>query len=138
MEKFIEYCKDYIIDNIEAYEDEKVHACDLADTLMSGPYYDGTLTYSRSQAKDYLIEWWDDCADFLEYSLQHFCEFRVNPFENPESFIVGMVSEGIAGILCKVPFVDEHWDGEEITLTPEIIQAIKDGVEEFDDDGEVF
>lgn len=138
MEKFIEYCKDYIIDNIEAYEDEKVHACDLADTLMSGPYYDGTLTYSRSQAKDYLIEWWDDCADFMEYSLQHFGEFRVNPFGNPESLMVSMVSEGIAGILCKVPFIDEHWAKEEITLTLEIIQAIKDGVEEFDDDGEVF
>lgn len=138
MEKFIEYCKNYINDNIEAYEGENVYSCDLADILMSGPYYDGTLTYSTSQAKDYLIEWWDDCADFIEYNFLHFGELKVNPFENPESFMVSMVSEGIAGILCKVPFIDEHWDEEKITLTPEIIQTIKNGVEEFDDDGEVF
>lgn len=138
MEKFIEYCKNYIIDNIEAYEGEKVYACDLADTLMSGSHYDGTLTYSRSQAKDYLIEWWDDCANYIDYSILHFGEFRVNPFGNPESFMVGMVSEGIEGILFIVPFIEEHWNKEKITLTPEIIQAIKDGVEEFDDDGEVF
>ena len=138
MENFIEYCKNYIIDNIEAYEDKKVHACDLADTLMSGPYYDGTLTYSRSQAKDYLIEWWDDCANYIDYCIFHFGEIRVNPFDNPESFMVGMVSEGIVGILSKVPFIDENWGKEEITLTTEVIQAIKDRVEEFDDDGEVF
>ena len=138
MEKFIEYCKNYIIDNIEAYEGEKVRVCNLADTLMSGPYYDGTLTYSRSQTKDYLIEWWDDCAKYIDYNILHFGEFRVNPFDKPESFMVGMVSEGIVGILYEVPFIKEHWDKGEITLTPEIIQTIKDGVEEFDDDGEVF
>ena len=138
MEKFIEYCKNYINDNIEAYEGEEVYPCDLADILMSGPYYDGTLTNSRSQAKDYLIEWWDDCGDFMGCNLLRFGEFRINPFENPDSFMVSMVSEGIEGILYKVPFINEHWDEEKITLTSEIIQAIKDGVEEFDDDGEVF
>lgn len=130
--EFFEYCKSYILDNIEEYEGQDVYACDLGITLTEGMCCDGTFTYSTAKAKEYLIEWFEDAAEYSEYEKFNFGE-RSNPFENVELFTVKMVSEGVRSVLSRCEFINEHWNGK-VELTPDIIAIIKEQVEEQTDD----
>lgn len=133
---FIPFCKQQILDEIDNYEGESKYGCDLGYELTQGMNCDGTFTYSTAQAIEYIKEWWDDCAEFSDYEQFHFGQ-RSNPFDNPEAFTVRMVVEGVAGLMGKLPIIGENWD-DELELTPEVIQTIKDQLEKLSDDEEVF
>lgn len=130
--EFFEYCKQYILDNLDEYEGQDVYACDLGITLTEGMCCDGTFTYSTAKAKEYLIEWFEDAAEYSEYEKFNFGE-RSNPFENVELFTVKMVSEGVRSVLSRCEFINDNWNGK-IELTPDIIAIIKEQVEEQTDD----
>ena len=133
MENFVDYCKDYIKDHINDFEGETPYACDFCMTITEAPNSDGTLTYSTEQAKEYLKEWWNDCADYFQYEKDSFGENLHNPFENPEAFMVCMVIEGCNAILSRCPIIEENWN-ERIELTEEVISEILEYVEDFDED----
>ena len=137
MENFVKYCKDYIVDHISDYVGDNVYFCELGYTITEGPNCDGTLTYSTYEAKEYLREWWDDCASYWEYEKVNFGENMHNPFENPEAYMVCMVIEGVNAILGRCPIVDERWS-EECELTQEDVDKIIEFVESFDEDEELF
>ena len=101
---FVEFCKDYITAHMDEYVGEEVYGCDVSWLLMDGANADGTLTYNRYMAVDYLHEWWDDCGDFFNYEKDNFGEVLHNPFENPEAFMTAMVIEGIGYIFYPFPF----------------------------------
>jgi hypothetical protein len=133
---FIPFCKQQILDEIDNYEGENKYGCDLGYELTQGMNCDGTFTYSRAQAIEYIKEWWDDCAEFSDYEDFNFGK-RSNPFENPEAFTVRMVVEGVSGLMAKLPIIDKHWN-DKFKLTKRAINTIKKQLDELSDDVEVF
>lgn len=133
MKQFITYCKQYIYDHIDEYRGQKVYPCDLGFTLTEGPNCDGTLTYSTTDAKDYLREWWDEAADYYDYERANFGTGGHNPFENPEAYMVCMVIEGVRALidsaLCEIGGID--WN-DKLELTSDLIEQICEKVNEND------
>lgn len=134
---FIPFCKDYLKEQLDEYEGQTHYACDLGYVLTEGINADGSFTYSRELAKDYLKEWWDDAADYAEYEKFNFGEYEHNPFENPEAYAVCMVIQGICGLLSKCQLIDDNWN-DEIELTEDNICRLKDEIDELSDDEQVF
>ncbi len=134
---FIPFCKDYLKEQLDVYVEQTHYACDLGYILTEGINANGSFTYSRELAKDYLKEWWDEAGDYAEFEKFNFGEYEHNPFENPEAYTVCMVIQGVNGLLAKCSFIDENWN-EEIYLTEENIWRIKDELDELPDDVDVF
>lgn len=123
MENFVDYCKNYILENIENYKGRSEYGADFAYTLTEGPNCDGSLTYSRREAQEYLNEWYDDCSEYWEYEKSNFGENYHNPFENPEAYMVCMVIEGVHSILSHCPIIEENWD-DTFVLDDDAIKSI--------------
>lgn len=134
METFIDYCKNYIAENIDGYEGQRVYLSELGWTITEGPNADGTLTFSTATAMDYLAEWRWEAADYWQYEKDNFGDNLHNPFDNPEAYMVCMVIEGVRalidGAIWKLGLNDE-WN-DEVELTADLIEKIKGAVEEFD------
>lgn len=130
MKEFTDYCRDFITDNISYYQGQKVYGCDLGYTLCEGINANGTATYSRKEAKEYICEWWNDAADFSDYEEFNFGK-RSNPFDNPEAFMVKMVIEGVDSLLSQCQVIDDNWN-DEIVLTDEVIDLITSSIINFD------
>ena len=141
MEDFITYCKSYIADNIDEHEGEEVYLCDFGFELTEYPNCNGTLTFNREKAMDYLREWWWDAADYFEYETDNFGENLHNPFDNPEAYMVCMVIEGVRAMIDRAISelgLDDQWN-DEVELTADLIEKIKGAVEEMEfDDDKVF
>lgn len=56
METFEEYCKNFIVDNLDAYVGTDVYGCDLSSTLTEEINVNGSATFSRQKAMDYIKE----------------------------------------------------------------------------------
>lgn len=135
METFIDYCKNYVLENIDGYEGHEVYLCDLGFTLTEYPNCSGTLTYSRERAKEYLKEWYDEADDYFKYEKDNFGTPR-NPFENPEAYMVCMVIEGVRALIddaVDTLGMNDQWN-DEVELTADLIEKIKGAVEDFDDE----
>lgn len=130
--EFFDFCKNFILDEIDEFEGHDVYGADFGIDLTEGINADGTFTYSTEKAKKYLQDWWADAAEYSEYEEMNFGQ-RSNPFENVEAFIVRMVIEGVRTILSRCKFVDDKWN-DKFELTAEIISTIKEEVEEQTDD----
>lgn len=129
METFESYCKNYILDNIDGYEGLTDYACEIGWRITQGPNADGTLTFSRAAALDYLREWWAEAADYFDYEKNEFGSDGIhNPFDDAEGYMVCMVINKVNEILSQVSIISDNWD-EEITLTPENIAIIKNEIE---------
>lgn len=126
MKDFNKFCKEYICDKLDEMEGVSVYACDLAYTLAESDNINGSITYNRAAAIDYIREWWNDCADYSDHEENNFGK-RSNPFANPEAFMVCMVIEGISSILSQCEIIDEYWN-DEIELTPDGIEVIKEQI----------
>jgi hypothetical protein len=124
MKNFSEFCKEYLFEQLDEHSGSSMYAGDMAYILCEGANCDGTMTYSRAEAIKYLSEWWYDAADYSEYEQMNFGE-RSNPFENPETYMVRMVICGIDYLLNRCEVVVESWN-DELELTPEVIEAIKE------------
>ena len=138
MESFVEYCKNYIVEHIYDLQDKEVYACNLGYELTQGANMDGTLTYSRYDAKEYLREWWDECGEYWEWEKDNFGEHSHNPFEEPEAYMVCMVIEGVNAILSQCPVVEAEWDNEEVVWDEDKVERIRDYAKNFETDGSLF
>lgn len=130
--EFFDFCKNFILDEIDEFEGRDVYGADFGIDLTEGINADGTFTYSTEKAKKYLQDWWADAAEYSEYEEMNFGQ-RSNPFENVEAFIVRMVIEGVRTILSRCKFVDDKWN-DKFELTEDVIATIKEEVEEQTDD----
>lgn len=135
--EFIPFCKQQILDNIDNEEGYSRYGCDLAGYLTEAMNADGSFTYSREEAKEYIKEWWDDAANYSDYEEMIWGKRETNPFGEPELFTVRMVIEGVAGIMGQLPIIEENWN-DKIELTTETIKTIKEQVAAIPDDVEVF
>lgn len=129
---FFDFCKDFILDEIDWYEGNDVYACDFGITLTEGMCCDGTFTYSTAKAQKYLSEWFAEAGEYSDYEKFNFGE-RSNPFDNVERFLTGMVTEGVRTILSRCQFIDDKWN-DKFELTAEIIEVIKEQVREQTND----
>ena len=134
LETLTDYCKDFIISNIDGYSDQSIYGCDLGYTITEGINADGSCTYSTYKAKEYIKFWWDEASDYFQYEKDNFGENLHNPFESPEAFMVCMVIQGVNSLLSQISFIDKNWNNE-IELTEKnikkIIREIKDLKVEF-------
>ena len=94
METFEEYCKNFIVDNLDAYVGTDVYGCDLSSTLTEEINVNGSATFSRQKAIDYIKEWFDEAAEVYNYQVENYGRATQNPFENPEAWMVCMIIEG--------------------------------------------
>lgn len=129
---YVDYCKDFIIDNLPNYEDEEVYMCDLAYKLTESINIDGSATYSTYEAKEYIKAWFDEAGEVYEYQKANYGECLHNPFENPEAFHVCMIIEGVRVLLAQCETVDNGWN-DEVELTAENIHAILEELKQVDD-----
>lgn len=136
-ESYTEYCKNHIKENIYNYEGLYVYGADLADTLTEGINVDGSATYNRYEAKEYIKAWFDEAGMVCEFiKFNYGTECLINPFDEPEKFHALMIIEGVRYLLAQCETIDSAWI-EEIELTPETIEKILLEVDEIEDDIEL-
>ena len=130
LETLTDYCKNFIADHLENYYNQSIYGCDLGYTITEGINVDGSCTYSTYKAKEYIKFWWDEAADYFQYEKDSFGENLHNPFENPESYMVCMVIEGVNSLLSQSSFIDDNWNNE-IELTEKNIKKDHSGNKRF-------
>lgn len=131
-ETFLTYCREYIKNHIEEFVGQVVYAADLGLELTDAPNIDGSLTYSRYDAMEYLKEWWWEASDYFDYEKLEFGAENIhNPFENPEAYMVCMVIEGVNSLINQCSVIEENWN-EQIELTQEISEQICKEIEELE------
>lgn len=131
-ESYVEYVKDFILENLPNYEGQTVYGCDLGYTITEGINADGSATNSKSEAMEYIKEWFDEAAEVYNYQVENYGQACQNPFENPEAWMVCMIIEGVNAILGQCDAVEEFWN-DETELTEEIIQKITEYVQEVEE-----
>lgn len=131
MEDFVTYCKDYVAEHLPGYEGQDVYVSDLGYMITNGPNMDGSLTYSRSLAMDYLKEWWEEAADYFDYEKYEFGQNSHNPFDNPEAYMVCMVIEGVAELIRRATEELGLSDDGEVKLTASLVDRIVKCVSEM-------
>lgn len=130
METFEQYCKDFINDNLDGYVGTDVYGCDLSHTLTEEINVNGTATFSRQKAMDYIKEWFDEAAEIYNYQMENYGSVSQNPFENPEAWMVCMIIEGCASLLSQCKCVDAIWN-DEVEFTEELAEQIKDEIKDL-------
>ena len=126
--KFFDCCRDFILDEIDNFEDKEVQGSDLGLELTGQMNNDGTFTMSCVKSKRYLRSWENEAGEFLEYEKLNW-GVRSNPFKNVDVFIVYMVTEGVRTILSRCRFIDKMWN-DKFKLTEDVISVIKEQVEQ--------
>lgn len=138
IKKYADYVKDFIQDVLPEFEGCRVYGADLGYTITQEINADGTITYDRAEAIEYIKAWFDEAAEVYQYQVDNFGYALHNPFENPEAFTACMVIEGVAAVLGQCDEVSGEFDGvdrwnDEFELTEEIINGILDYVKEVDE-----
>lgn len=123
LEALTDYCKNYITENLPECVGRDICGCELGCTVTERINADGSCTYDTELAKDYIKNWFDEAGEFLDYELTNFGENKYNPFEEPESFMVCMVIEGINSLLSQSDFVNSFWD-DKTKLTKKMVTTI--------------
>jgi len=131
LETLTDYCKNFIISNIDNYSDQSIYGCDLGYTITEGINADGSCTYSTYEAKEYIKFWWDEASDYFQYEKDNFGENLHNPFENPEAYMVCMVIQGVNSLLSQISFIDKNWNNK-IKLTKKKIKKIIRGIKDLE------
>lgn len=129
MDSYTEYCKNVILDNLDYWEGQTVDLCDLGWKLTETMNVNGSCTFSRQKALDYIHEWWDAAGDYWEYENFEFGEHFHNPFDDPEAYMVSMVIAGVNALLSECDVVREGWNTC-VELTEERIEKIREEVAE--------
>lgn len=125
MSNIKEEFKEFIVSELENRIGNSYYACDLASYITEGINADGSVTYSTYEAKEWIKENWDLCAESYENQKFNWGIASVkNPFEEPEAFMVCVYIDIIEQILSRCPTINDNWD-DEIELTKEVIEKLK-------------
>lgn len=130
METFEQYCKDFINDNLDGCIGTDVYGCDLSYILTEEINVNGTVTFSRQKAMEYIKEWFDEAAEVYNYQMENYGSVSHNPFENPEAWMVCMIIEGCSNLLSQCKCVDNIWN-DEVELTEKLAEQIKDEIKDI-------
>lgn len=130
MISFIDYCKNHIAEKIYDFVGSKHYGADFSFALTQEENTNGTLTFNRVAAIEYLNEWWCDCADYWNYEKDNFGEHYHNPFDEPEAYMVCMVITGCESLLGQTEALQEVWN-DEFELTQELADKILEQVNDI-------
>lgn len=72
MEKYVDYVKNFIKNNLPKLENETVYACDLGYYITKCINVKGYTTYNKQEAMNYIYEWFDEAAEVYEYEMKNF------------------------------------------------------------------
>lgn len=126
---FVDYCKDFAFGELNDMKDwnTQIYLCDLANRLTEEINVNGSATYCRYTAKEYIKEWWDDASE-VYYYLNNYLDMNENPFDNPEKYHVLMIISGVERLLSQCPTVYKFWNEQKVltnTLIYKLIREIK-------------
>ena len=118
--------KDWMLGEIEEKLAEwvgyEINVDEMADRLFEGNIVDGTYTYSTKDAKNWIIENFEDIGEIVENLQANYGEI-VNCFLYPEKFQVEIVFELANYMINSSDFIKENIN-ERIKLTQEIADKI--------------
>ena len=127
MINYEEYCKNFIKEELDRNIRIDVYGCDLAYLLTEEANINGSVTYNRYEAMDYIKEWFNEAAEVYNYQVENYGRATQNPFENPEAWTVCMIIEGCTSLIGQCKCVKEIWS-DEVELTEELAEQIKEEI----------
>lgn len=123
MKTFLTYVKDFITENISDYVGYDIYGADLAYTLTEDINRTGSATCNRYKAMEYIKEWFEDAAEVYRYQVENYGSASINPFEDPEGWMVCMIIEGVNNILGQCDAIEDVWS-DVVELTADLAQKI--------------
>lgn len=118
-----EQVKQYLLDEIDGYEGEKVYIGDIGYMFTQYLVVDGTVEYNTLATVDKMAKNWEEYGAIFEYMKDNWGE-AINPFDRPEAFDA-QAYEIIASHILSDLQLDGADEDDEITLTEEVINQIK-------------
>ena len=116
-----EYVKDMVLDKLDNYisshtklENDELS---IAYTLWEQENTNGTITFSKQEAKKWIVEHFDDLDEIMESYHCGTGEY-LNPFGNPEIFMVQICFEVTRDLISEV-----YTEG---MTTKQLYKALKD------------
>lgn len=123
-----DWLKEEVIEKLEELKGEgySCYPSDLSFRLFETANVDGSYTYSRHDAMDWIKEYFDDLGEVYEEIQEELGEVK-NPFENPEVFQVQVILFKAGDILYESETFSNLEDETEFTdrLLDTIIAELK-------------
>ena len=115
-----------MIVNLDDMEGREGYVSDLAFDLFEGENMNGTITYDREEAQEWIAELFHDMGDVIEEMAAEW-DMTPNPFSNPEAFQVQVVIFIASRLIDCSDFVARRYEEEcdTITYDTETIETIK-------------
>lgn len=118
--------KDWLIDIIKERLDDRIgytsNTAQLAYDLFEGEDVDGSFTYNRPEAKEWISKYFESIGEIVKKADTNGLE-APNCFLEPEKFQVFIIIELAYYMLGTSNFIIENWD-KEIEITKEIANKI--------------
>lgn len=134
---FLEYCKEFIYDNLYKFENKTVYSSDLGIELTNDINKTGSITYNRYKAEKILKSWSDyydwyinkmKSYEYQEYEYlgvdEETGKVELDIYSHPETTMVRFVIFGVDDILSQCKTLDTN----KITLTYDVIEQLKDEI----------
>lgn len=117
------YVLDLMLDNLDDMEDREGYVSELAFDLFEGENIDGTITYDREEAQEWIAEHFHDLGDVVEEMSAEW-DITPNPFSDPEAFQVQVVLFVSTGLVAQSDWTD-HRDDDAITYDAATLDRIR-------------
>lgn len=136
-----EYIKDYITTKVEEFdEDKQVYLCDLAGDLYEGDNMDGTLTYSRAEAEDWIGEHFWEMAATIKYwkfngGADMASSIAVDAFLNPEKGMSICVFAYVDAVINRMFSDCEKWDWNDQVRFGDVKDYLLEHLDEYVEKG---
>lgn len=135
---FSDYCKDFIVSEIERHIGRDVYGCELGSKLTQAINADCSATSSADIARDHVIQWAQD-GDVNVFD-SHYKDmigetFATNPLVEPKKYMVVMVIMAVDMIIGDLDCMQDIWN-EDVVITRELADSIIAEVEAFS--GDIF
>lgn len=116
---------------LDEYDGTSTYACDLAFLLFEGYNADGSITYNRWEAQEWVKKYFrclgDVYGDLKDNSM---LPDDLNLFHDAEKFQVIVYLEIASQVIGQCPTIKEHWDNK-ITLDKKLIKYLKKELDEL-------
>lgn len=123
---------DKLIDKLEDYRDTEHYACELAYDLLEGYNIDGSITYNKYEAIQWISNNFGDLEEIVD-ELQARGLSIPDVFDNPELFMVVIYLEVANYVMDKCKFINDNWN-DTFTLNDKNIYTITKQLRELKDE----
>lgn len=109
-----------MIANLPTLEDREVYVEEIGFTLFEAENIDGSMTCSRAAARDWIVTYFDDIGEVVQY-IQELTGEVITPFDNPEAFMV-QVCMWVADALTQD--LEEEFSEPKILFDEDLISSL--------------